>query len=84
MRTRKRELLKQTEVLGGYDATKYASERVFAVAADGVRVPVSLYYRKDLRKPGAPQAMLLNAYALTASPRTSALIPRVSRSLIAA
>ena len=61
MRTHKRELLKQLEVLGGYDATKYASERVFAVAPDGVRVPVSLYYRKDLRKPGA-QPMLLNAY----------------------
>lgn len=62
MRTRKRELLKRTEVLGGYDTTRYASERIFAVAPDGVRVPVSVYYRKDLRKPGAPQAMLLNAY----------------------
>ncbi|HJR09353.1 MAG TPA: S9 family peptidase [Pyrinomonadaceae bacterium] len=61
MRTRKRELLKQIEVLGGYDATKYASERTFAVAADGVRVPISLYYRKDLRRGGA-QPMLLNAY----------------------
>jgi oligopeptidase B len=62
MRTRKRELLKQNEVLGGYDPSKYASERTFAVAPDGVRIPVSLYYRKDLRKAGTPQAMLLNAY----------------------
>ena len=61
MRERKRQLLKQIEVLGGYDATRYASERTFAVAADGVRVPISIYYRKDLRKPGA-QPMLLNAY----------------------
>lgn len=62
MKTRKRELLKQQEVLGGYDATKYAAERVYAVAPDGVRIPVSLYYRKDLRKTGAPQPLLLNGY----------------------
>jgi oligopeptidase B len=61
MKTRKRELLKQQEVLGGYDATKYVAERVYAVAPDGVRVPVSLYYRKDLRKSGA-QPMLLSGY----------------------
>lgn len=61
MKTRQRVLLKQQEVLGGYDATKYAAERVDAVAPDGVRVPVSLYYRKDLRKTG-PQPLLLNGY----------------------
>jgi oligopeptidase B len=61
MKTRKSELLKQQEVLGGYDATKYAAERVYAVAPDGVRVPISLYYRKDLRKAGA-QPLLLNGY----------------------
>ncbi|HEY0101161.1 MAG TPA: prolyl oligopeptidase family serine peptidase, partial [Pyrinomonadaceae bacterium] len=61
MKSRKRDLLKQQEVLGGYDATKYAAERVYAVAPDGVRVPVSLYYRKDLRKAGA-QPLLLSGY----------------------
>jgi oligopeptidase B len=61
MKSRKRELLKQQEVLGGYDATKYAAERVYAVAPDGVRIPVSLYYRKDLRKAGA-QPLLLSGY----------------------
>jgi oligopeptidase B len=40
-------LLKQVEVPGGFDRELYASERVFATAADGVRVPVSLVYRKD-------------------------------------
>ena len=40
-------LLKQTEVPGGFDRNLYGSERVFATAADGVRVPVSLVYRKD-------------------------------------
>ena len=41
-------LLKQVEVPGGFDRELYASERVFAVASDGVRIPVSLVYRKDL------------------------------------
>jgi oligopeptidase B len=45
-------LLKQLEVPGGFDRTLYASERVHAIADDGVKVPVSLVYRKDTRKPG--------------------------------
>ncbi len=42
-------LLKQLEVPGGFDRTLYASERVHAIASDGVKVPVSLVYRKDKR-----------------------------------
>jgi len=45
-------LLKQLEVPGGFDRTLYASERVHATAADGVKVPLSLVYRKDKRAPG--------------------------------
>ena len=51
-------LLKQTEVLGGYDPTAYASERVFATAADGTRIPVSLVYRKGIRRDGSAPALL--------------------------
>lgn len=40
-------LLKQQEVPGGFDRERYASERVWATANDGVRVPVSLVYRRD-------------------------------------
>ncbi|MGB6973333.1 MAG: S9 family peptidase [Terracidiphilus sp.] len=46
-------LLKQQPVPGGFDRTLYVSERIHATASDGVRVPISLVYRKDLRKPGA-------------------------------
>jgi oligopeptidase B len=45
-------LLKQLEVPGGFDRTLYASERVQATAPDGVKVPVSLVYRKDQRQEG--------------------------------
>ncbi len=61
-RTRKKTLLKQNEVLGGYDATKYVAERTYATAPDGVKVPVSLYYRKDMRKAGTPQPLFMNGY----------------------
>ena len=58
MRARTRELRKQEPVLGGYDAAQYQSERIFATAEDGTRVPVSLVYRKGVTN--AP--MLLYGY----------------------
>jgi oligopeptidase B len=47
-------LLKQVEIPGGFDRTLYASERVQATASDGVKVPVSLVYRKDRRTQSNP------------------------------
>ena len=61
MDSRKRELLKQTEVLGGYDPGRYQSERVYATAADGVRIPISLVYRKELKRDGT-RPLLLYGY----------------------
>ena len=40
-------LLKQQEVPGVFDAGNYASERLWVEAEDGVKVPVSLVYRRD-------------------------------------
>jgi oligopeptidase B len=51
-------LLKRTEVLGGYDPTKYTVERVFATAADGVKVPISLLYLKTLKRDGTAPIFL--------------------------
>jgi oligopeptidase B len=47
VRTRERVLLKQQPVLGGFDAQRYVSERIHAVAADGTRIPISVVYRRD-------------------------------------
>ncbi len=52
---------KQTEVLGGYDPSRYRSERVFATAPDGTRVPVSLVYRLPLERDGR-RPLLLQGY----------------------
>ncbi|MCU1374756.1 MAG: Oligopeptidase [Actinomycetia bacterium] len=53
MDTRERTLLKQQPVLGGYDPELYATERQWATAPDGTKVPISLVYRKD-REAGGP------------------------------
>ena len=46
-------LLKEQPVLGGYDRTQYVSERLQATAPDGVKVPISIVYRKDLPRDGS-------------------------------
>ncbi len=45
MNTRKATLLKETEVPGGFDKNNYKSERLFASATDGTKIPLSVVYR---------------------------------------
>lgn len=52
MASKTRTLLKQQEVLGGYNADEYVSERLYVPSHDGVLVPVSLVYKKGLQKNG--------------------------------
>ncbi len=52
MTSGKSTLLKQQQVLGGYDASQYASDRIWVTARDGVKVPVSIVYRKDRSRDG--------------------------------
>ncbi|MBK9317189.1 MAG: S9 family peptidase [Acidobacteria bacterium] len=59
--TRQRTLRKQQPVLGGYQPEMYKSERMFATASDGVTVPISIVYKKDLKLDGS-RPMLLEAY----------------------
>ncbi len=60
--TREKTLRKQNRVLGGFDAANYRSERVWATAEDGARVPVSLVYRPDLRPAEGGSPLLLYGY----------------------
>ena len=46
--TREKKLLKQVEVLGGYDPARYVVERVRARASDGVQVPLDIVRRRDV------------------------------------
>ncbi|MBU2115345.1 MAG: S9 family peptidase [Gammaproteobacteria bacterium] len=52
MSTGEKQLLKQTEVPGGFNKNNYATDRVWATARDGVKVPVSLLYKKDFKRDG--------------------------------
>ena len=61
MQTRHREQKKQKVVLGGYDPARYETERIFATAADGAQVPISLVRRKDTPH-DRPSPLLLNGY----------------------
>eukprot|EP01063_Lacrimia_lanifica_P020558 TRINITY_DN27853_c0_g1_i1.p1 TRINITY_DN27853_c0_g1~~TRINITY_DN27853_c0_g1_i1.p1 ORF type:complete len:699 (+),score=283.54 TRINITY_DN27853_c0_g1_i1:60-2156(+) len=58
MATREQELLKQTEVLGGFAPEEYTSERFFVKVRDGASVPVSLVYRRDTPRSGATPLFL--------------------------
>lgn len=62
MVTRAKTLLKQQEVVGGYDSTLYESARIWAQAEDGVMVPISLVYKKSSFQPDGSNPLLLYAY----------------------
>ena len=70
MNTRRRVLKKQTAVRGGYDAAKYKTERLFAAAPDGSRIPISIVYKKSLRRNGKAPLLLYGygAYGITIDP----------------
>ena len=61
MVTKDRKLLKQAEVVGGYEEEKYQSERLYAKARDGKEVPISLVYKKGFKRNGK-SPLLLYAY----------------------
>jgi oligopeptidase B len=58
VRTRAKTLQKEDEVLGGFDKDAYVTERVYATARDGKRVPISLVSKKDLPRDGTSPLFL--------------------------
>ena len=58
MDARAAETRKVYEVLGGYESEDYTSERVFATANDGTKVPISLVHRKDVKRNGSAPLFL--------------------------
>ena len=61
MDTKEKELKKQQEVVGGYDKSNYVSERFFATARDGAKIPVSVVYKKGTEK-NSKSPLLLYGY----------------------
>lgn len=61
VKTKQRTLLKQQPVLGGYDPKLYRSERLYATASDGTKIPISIVYRvnpKEKRPHNRPLLLL--------------------------
>lgn len=82
LETHQRELKKETEVLGGYDKTHYHSEWLIATAEDGTQVPISIVYKKGIKKNGQNPLLLTGygaygyAYSATFSSNRLSLLDR--------
>ena len=85
VKARRLELLKQKEVLGGYDKANYVTERVYAAAGDGARIPISLVYKTSLVKDGSAPALLYGygAYGISSNPSFSYMrLPLLDRGIV--
>ena len=71
--TRRRAVVKTQAVLGGYDASAYRSERLWATAADGTQVPISIVARSDVALDGQAPCLLYGygAYEIPIDPTFS-------------
>ena len=73
MSTHERKLLKQQEVPGGFDAGRYEEQRIWAVARDGTKVPISIVYKKGVRFDGTAPMLLYGygSYGISLDPTFS-------------
>ena len=78
MGTGRQTLLKQTEVLGGYDKNQYVTERLWAPARDGVKVPLSVVYKKSVKRDGSAPLFLYAYGSYGYGSAASFSIPRIS------
>jgi oligopeptidase B len=70
MQSKKQQLLKQQEVVGGFNAADYQSERIYVRARDGAKVPMSIVYKKGFLKNGTQPILLYGygSYGITVDP----------------
>jgi oligopeptidase B len=73
METKGKKLMKQQEVLGGYDKKEYTTERLYATAKDGTKIPISLVYKNGFKKDGTSPLLLYGygSYGSTVDPSFS-------------
>ena len=68
MNTREKTLLKQDEVLGGFDKSNYVTKRLYATARDGEQIPISLVHRKNVELDGSNALLLGGVWLLRKQP----------------
>lgn len=85
LKTKERKLLKQQEVLGGFDKNNYETKRIYATATDGTRIPMSIVYRKGLEKNGNNPALIYGygSYGYTMDPSFKlSILPLLDRGFV--
>lgn len=85
MNSREKKLMKQQEVVGGYNKDEYVSERLTIPMKDGANVPVSIIYKKGLVKDGNAPCLLYGygSYGVTIDPGfSSSVLSLVDRGFI--
>ncbi|SHF00987.1 oligopeptidase B [Mariniphaga anaerophila] len=85
LRTKERVLLKEEEVLGGFDKNNYETKRIYATAGDGTQIPMSLVYRKGLEKNGDNPALIYGygSYGITIDPTFRlSILPLLDRGFV--
>ena len=62
--------IKEMPVLGGFDKTRYSTNRIFAIAPDNTRIPISLVYRNDVQPNGSNPTLLYGygSYGISMDP----------------
>lgn len=70
MAERTKNVMKEAKVLGDFDKNNYASERIWATAEDGTQIPMSIVYRKGMKKNGANPTLIYGygSYGATIDP----------------
>ena len=84
MTSRRAVLVKETAV-PAFDRSNYASERVFATAADGTRIPISVVYRNGMKRDGTSPLLLYGygSYGISVPPTfSSARLPLLDRGVV--
>ena len=78
LQSREKTLMKRQEVVGDFDPDNYKTRRLYAVAGDGKKIPMSIVYRKGLELDGNNPALMLGygSYGITEEPYFSS--PRLS------
>jgi len=78
MKDGKRTVLKQQEVVGGYDASRYTTQRLWVTARDGVQVPLWVVYKKGVKLDGSSPLLLYSYGSYGISTEASFSIARLS------
>ncbi|MCK3683428.1 S9 family peptidase [Maribellus sp. YY47] len=85
MKTKERVLLKEQEVLGGFNKDNYETKRIYATAGDGTLIPMSIVYKKGIKKDSNNPTLLYGygSYGATMDPSFSvSRLPLLDRGFV--